>query len=72
VKFTLTDNRDQERDAAAKLEDIKVGDYVSGTRLKRARPEYEVIKISNSAEDREEAAAPAARAARSHPGSKEA
>ena len=31
---------------AAKFEDIKVGDYVSGLRLKKSDTEYEVVKIT--------------------------
>jgi hypothetical protein len=30
----------------AKFEDIKVGDWVSGTRLKKSDTEYEVLKIT--------------------------
>ncbi len=33
-------------EAAAKFGDIKVGDYVSGTRLKKSDTEYEVVKIT--------------------------
>jgi hypothetical protein len=33
-------------DAAAKFEDIKVGDYVNGLRLKKSETEYEVVKIT--------------------------
>jgi hypothetical protein len=33
-------------DAAAKFEDIKVGDYVNGLRLKKSDTEYEVVKIT--------------------------
>ena len=33
-------------DAAAKFEDIKVGDYVSGLRNKKSDTEYEVVKIT--------------------------
>jgi hypothetical protein len=33
-------------EAAAKLDDIKIGDYVSGLRLKKSETEYEVIKIT--------------------------
>ncbi len=47
VKFVLTDKTEiKNGDAAAKLEDIKVGDYVSGSRLKKSETEYEVVKIS--------------------------
>jgi len=33
-------------DAAAKFEDIKIGDYVSGLRNKKSDTEYEVVKIT--------------------------
>ena len=33
-------------EAAAKFEDIKVGDYVSGLRMKKSDTEYEVVKIT--------------------------
>jgi hypothetical protein len=33
-------------EAAAKLSDIKVGEYVSGTRMKKSDTEYEVVKIT--------------------------
>ena len=47
VKFVLTDKTEiKNGDAAAKLEDIKVGDFVSGSRLKKSETEYEVVKIS--------------------------
>ena len=32
--------------APAKFEDIKVGDYVNGLRLKKSETEYEVVKIT--------------------------
>ena len=62
VKFVLTDKTEiKNGDAAAKLEDIKVGDYVSGSRLKKSETEYEVIKISKfGAKAEKKAAAPAA------------
>jgi hypothetical protein len=51
-------------DAAAKFEDIKVGDYVSGLRLKKSDAEYEVVKISKFGPKAEKkAAAPAVPAA---------
>ena len=47
VKFVITDKTEiKNGDAAAKLEDIKVGDYVSGSRLKKSETEYEVVKIT--------------------------
>jgi hypothetical protein len=33
-------------DAAATLADIKVGDYVSGSRIKKSDTQYEVVKIT--------------------------
>lgn len=33
-------------EAAAKFADIKIGDYVSGLRLKKGEKEYEVVKIT--------------------------
>lgn len=33
-------------DKSAKFEDIKIGDYVSGLRLKKSDTEYEVVKIT--------------------------
>ena len=65
VKFTLTDKTEIKNGAdAAKFEDIKVGDYVSGTRLKKSETEYEVIKISKFGPKTEKkAAAPAGAAA---------
>ena len=61
VKFVITDTTEiKNGDAAAKLEDIKVGDYVSGSRLKKSETEYEVIKISKFGPKTEKkAAAPA-------------
>ena len=65
VKFVITDTTEiKNGDAAAKLEDIKVGDYVSGSRLKKSETEYEVIKISKFGPKTEKkAAAPAGAAA---------
>jgi hypothetical protein len=37
-------------EAAAKFEDIKVGDYVSGTRNKKSDTEYEIVKITKFGE----------------------
>ena len=64
VKFVLTDKTEiKNGDAAAKLEDIKVGDYVSGSRLKKSETEYEVIKVSKFGPKAEKKAeAPAAKA----------
>jgi hypothetical protein len=47
VKFTVTDKTEiKNGEAAAKLEDIKVGDTVAGLRLKKSATEYEVVKIT--------------------------
>ena len=47
VKFVLTDKTEiKNGSAAAKFEDIKVGDWVSGLRLKKSETEYEVLKIT--------------------------
>jgi hypothetical protein len=47
VKFVLTDKTDiKNGDAPAKFEDIKVGDTVSGSRIKKSETEYEVVKIT--------------------------
>lgn len=61
VKFVITDTTEiKNGDAAAKLEDIKVGDYVSGSRIKKSETEYEVVKISKFGPKTEKkAAAPA-------------
>ena len=47
VKFVVTDKTEiKNGEAAAKLADIKVGDTVSGLRLKKSDTEYEVVKIT--------------------------
>ncbi len=47
VKNALTDTTEiKQGTAAAKFEDIKVGDYVSGSRKKMSDTEYTVIKIT--------------------------
>ncbi len=47
VKFVVTDKTEiKNGEATAKLEDIKVGDTVSGSRLKKSATEYEVVKIT--------------------------
>ena len=47
VKHVLTDATTiMNGEAPAKLEDIKAGDYVSGTRKKKSDTEYEVVKIT--------------------------
>ena len=47
VKHVITDKTEiKNGEAPAKLSDIKVGEYVSGLRLKKSDTEYEVVKIS--------------------------
>ena len=47
VKFVVTDKTEiKNGEADAKLEDIKVGDTVSGLRIKKSPTEYEVVKIT--------------------------
>ena len=47
VKFQTTDKTDiKQKGVAAKFGDIKVGDWVSGTRVKKSDTEYEVEKIT--------------------------
>lgn len=47
VKHVVTDKTDiKNNGAAAKFEDIKMGDTVSGSRLKKSETEYEVVKIT--------------------------
>ncbi len=47
VKHVLTDATTiSNGEAPAKLEDIKVGEFVSGLRKKRSETEYEVVKIT--------------------------
>lgn len=62
VKHVLTDKTEiKNGEAAATLADIKVGDYVSGSRIKKSETEYEVVKISKFGPKAEKkAAAPAA------------
>lgn len=63
VKHVVTSTTEiKNGDAAAKFEDIKVGDYVSGLRKKKSDTEYEVVKITKfgaKAEKKEGAAKPA-------------
>ena len=54
-------------EAAAKFEDIKVGDYVSGLRLKKSETEYEVVKITKFGAAPDKAAKGAAKAADAKP-----
>lgn len=47
VKHVITDTTEiKNGEAAAKLSDIKVGEYVSGTRKKVSDTEYTVVKIT--------------------------
>ena len=47
VKFTVTAATEiKQGEAAAKFEDIKVGDFVNGLRNKKSDTEYEVVKIT--------------------------
>ncbi len=47
VKFTVTATTEiKQGEAAAKFEDIKVGDFVSGLRNKKSDTEWEVVKIT--------------------------
>lgn len=47
VKFVLTEKTEiKQGKADAKFEDIKVGDWVSGLRVKKSDTEWEVIKIT--------------------------
>jgi hypothetical protein len=47
VKHVLTDSTTiMNGEAKAKLEDVKVGEYVSGLRKKKSETEYEVVKIT--------------------------
>ncbi len=47
VKHVVTDETEiRNGEAAAKLSDVKVGDYVSGTRRKVSDTEYAVVKIT--------------------------
>jgi hypothetical protein len=62
VKFVLTDKTEvMNLGKPAKFEDVKVGDWVSGTRLKKSDTEYEVVKITKfgpKTEKKPEAAKP--------------
>ena len=47
VTFTVTATTEiKQGETAAKFEDIKVGDMVSGLRLKKGEGQYEVVKIT--------------------------
>lgn len=77
VKFVITDTTDiKNGEAAAKLEDIKVGDQVSGSRIKKSATEYEVVKVTKfgpkaeKATEEEAKPGPAAAPATPAPGKK--
>ena len=60
VKFVVTDKTDiKNNGAAAKFDDIKVGDWVSGSRVKKSDTEYEVVKITKFGAKTEKAEKPA-------------
>ena len=70
VKHTLTPATEiKQEGAAARLEDIKVGDYVSGSRKKVSDTEYTVIKITKFGPkaEKKESAAPAKAPAEAKP-----
>lgn len=57
VKFVVTASTEiKQGEKSAKFVDIKVGDDVSGLRLKRSDTEYEVVKITKFAPHQEKAA----------------
>jgi hypothetical protein len=64
VKLVLTPTTEiKQGESPAKLEDIKVGDYVSGSRKKVSETEYTVVKITKfgpKADKKETPAKPAA------------
>ena len=64
VKFNVLATAEiKNGEAAAKFEDIKVGDTVSGLRLKKSATEYDIVKITKFgvvATKEKKAAAPAA------------
>ena len=67
LKHTVTATTEiKNGEAEAKFEDIKVGDYISGSRKKTADGEYEVVKITKfgpKAEKATDAKKPAAKPA---------
>jgi hypothetical protein len=68
VKHVVTDATEiKNGEAAAKFEDIKVGDYVSGLRLKKSEKEYEVVKITKFGPKPPKPAKPAAKTAEPKP-----
>ena len=72
VKFVLTDTTEiKQKGVPAKFEDIKVGDWVSGVRLKKSETEYEVVKITKFGAKTEKGDAPSTPGA-GKPGDKKA
>ena len=58
IKHVLSDKTEiKNGEAAAKLEDIKEGDWVSGTRMKKSDTEYDVVKITKFSPKAEKAEA---------------
>lgn len=56
VKFVVTASTEiKQGDQAAKFAEIKVGDEVSGLRIKRSDTEYEVVKITKFGPHQEKA-----------------
>ena len=72
VKFVVTDKTEitQKGNVPAKFEDIKVGDWVSGVRLKVSETEYEVKKITKFGPKTEKPEAGATPGAPAKPGDK--
>lgn len=59
VKHVVTSKTEiNNGDKSAKFEDIKVGDYVSGLRLKKSANEYEVVKITKFGPETKKAETP--------------
>jgi hypothetical protein len=59
VKHVITDKTEiKNGEAAAKLADIKPGEYVSGLRVKKGETEYEVVKITKFGPAPDKEAAP--------------
>ena len=60
VKHVVTDKTEiKQGDAAATFGDIKVGDTVAGSRLKKSETEYEVVKITKFGEPKKKESAEA-------------
>lgn len=68
VKFVTTAKTDFKNDGKeAKFEDIKVGNEVNGSRIKKSDTEYEVVKTTYIGTPKPKAAKPAAPAADTKP-----